>query len=157
MKKILVFCLSVLVVSASFILSASEKLSILKGQTLYVPVYTQILEGDKSRPFKLAATLSIRNTDFNESITIISVDYYGADGKLIERFVERPVTLAQLAATNYFIKESDVRGGAQTFFIVRWSSGRPVREPIINAIMIGTAMSQGISFTNPARILEEVK
>jgi hypothetical protein len=33
------------------------------GQTVYVPIYSHIYSGLKGRPFNLAATLSIRNTD----------------------------------------------------------------------------------------------
>ncbi|MGQ9655906.1 MAG: DUF3124 domain-containing protein, partial [Thermodesulfobacteriota bacterium] len=41
---------------------------LLRGQTLYVPVYSHVFAGDRESPFYLAATLSVRNTDLRNPI-----------------------------------------------------------------------------------------
>ena len=41
-----------------------------KGQAIYVPAYSHIYCGDRERPFLLAVTVSIRNTDPNQPIKI---------------------------------------------------------------------------------------
>jgi hypothetical protein len=41
----------------------AEDIKLSDGQTVYVPIYSHIYSGIKARPFDLAATLSIRNTD----------------------------------------------------------------------------------------------
>ena len=56
--------------------SASEKVTLTKGQTVYVPVYSHILVGDRELPFAMSANLSVRNTDPANPITVVSVDYY---------------------------------------------------------------------------------
>ena len=54
------------------------------GQTVYVPIYSHIYSGLKGRPFNLAATLSIRNTDPQHPIRLVSVKFYDSEGKLVK-------------------------------------------------------------------------
>ncbi len=43
--------------------SASSTVTVLEGQSVYVPIYSHIYHGDCDKPFDLTATLSIHNTD----------------------------------------------------------------------------------------------
>jgi hypothetical protein len=94
------------------------------GQTVYVPAYSHIYHGSKSRPFDLAVTLSIRNTD--------------------PRL--KPERLGPLATREILVDESDSSGGSGANFVVRWSADKAVNAPIIETVMIGTQGQQGISF-----------
>ena len=60
------------------------------GQFLYVPVYSHIYTGDKERPFNLAVTLSIRNTDPRSSLRLTAVDYYDTEGRLVRSYLDAP-------------------------------------------------------------------
>lgn len=126
-----------------------------KGQTVYVPIYSHIYIGDRDQPFLLAATLSIRNTDPKQPITILSADYYDSDGKLLRRYLTEPRQLSKMASIRFIIKESDKTGGSGAKFIVRWESGTMVNVPIIEGIMIGTKTQQGISFLSRGRAIRE--
>ena len=126
-----------------------------KGQTVYVPVYSHIYSGDREHPFDLTATLSIRNTDPKQTITILTVDYYDSKGKLLKKYMEGPVNLNPLATTRYIIKESDKSGGSGANFMVKWKSDIKVNAPIIESIMIGTKTQQGISFISRGRAIQE--
>jgi hypothetical protein len=128
-----------------------------KGQTVYVPIYSHIYSGDRERPFYLAATLSIRNADPNYPITILAVDYYDSSGKLLKRHLEAPIQLKEMASTRYVVKESDKIGGSGASFIVKWKSDNSVNPPIIESIMIGTQSQQGISFTSRGQVIREAK
>jgi hypothetical protein len=119
-----------------------------KGQSVYVPVYSHIYSGDREHPFLLTAILSIRNTDSNHNITILTVEYFDSDGKLLRKYLEKPVTLAPMASGRYVVGESDKGGGSGAKFIVNWQSSFEVNPPIIESIMIGTKMQQGISFVS---------
>ena len=125
------------------------------GQTVYVSVYSHIYSGLQGRPFDLAATLSIRNTDPAYPITIVSVKFYDTDGKLLKDYLSEPVRLNAWVSTRYIIKESEISGGSGANFIVRWKSEKSVNVPIIEAIMIGTKLGQGISFVSPGQAIEE--
>jgi hypothetical protein len=53
------------------------------------------------------------------------------------------------------IKASDRGGGISAGFIVEWESEQPCVPPVVEAVMISTASTQGISFSSQARIVEE--
>ena len=125
------------------------------GQTVYVPVYSHIYSGNRERPFNLAVTLSIRNTDPAGSVTLETVDYYDSAGKLVRHYLEKAIVLAPMATTRYVVKESDTSGGSGANFLIRWKSSEPINSPLIESIMIGTQSQQGISFTSRGQVLSE--
>ena len=133
--------------------SSPVKLS--KGQTIYVPVYSHVFFGERARTYLLTINLSIRNTDLNQPITVLSVDYHDTEGRLIKKFVQEPVKLPTLASTWYVVKESDTSGGSGAKFIVRWKSETPVTQPIMEGVMISTKSQQGISFSFRGEVIEE--
>ena len=132
---------------------AAEAISI-KGQTVYVSIYSHVYSGDREHPYYLAATLSIRNTDPKHSITIVGVDYHDSDGKLLKRYLESPVTLSQAQSIRYVVKYSDKSGGSGANFYVTWKAERPVNAPIIESIMIGTQNQLGISFISRGKAVD---
>jgi hypothetical protein len=127
-----------------------------QGQLVYVPVYSHIFFGDRQQSFNLSVTLSLRNTDLTNPIDITSVRYYDEKGKLLKDFVPQAVTIEPLAAARFYIKESDVSAGSEACFLVRWQSPKKVSPPVIEGLMVGTSFGQGISFTAPGRILQEL-
>ncbi len=134
---------------------AAEKIELSSGQTVYVSIYTHIYSGLKGRPFDLAATLSIRNTDPKYPITLVSVKFYDTDGKLLKDYVSEPVRLNALVSARYIIKEAEIGGGSGANFIVTWKSEKSVNPPIIESIMIGTKSGQGISFVSRGQVIED--
>jgi hypothetical protein len=118
-----------------------------RGQTVYVPIYSHVYRGDKEQQFPLAATISIRNTDPAQPITILSVDYHDSEGRLLQQYLMSPLRLAPLASTRYVVKETDMSGGSGAKCLVRWKAASPASLPVIEAVMIGTRAQQGISFT----------
>jgi hypothetical protein len=134
---------------------AGSEVRLLKGQTLYVPAYSHIYHGDKQRPFDLAVTLSIRNTDPVHPITLVSVAYFNTDGKQVRSYLESELKLGAMSSTRYVIQESDQSGGSGANFIVQWKSELKVTEPIVETIMISTRTQQGISFTSRGQAIKE--
>ena len=134
---------------------SAEDIQLSSGQTLYVPIYSHIYSGVKGRPFDLAATLSIRNTNLRNPITLVSVKYYDSDGKLVEDYLSQSKQLKALVTTRYIITEGDKTGGSGANFIVVWKSDQKVNPPIIEAVMIGTHSGQGISFVSRGQVIKE--
>ncbi len=134
---------------------AAAEYRISKGQTLYVPVYSNIFSAPKKIPYNLATILSIRNTDMSNSIKILAADYYDTKGTLVRKYYQHPVTLAPLESTDIFIPEEDTTGGTGANFIVTWSSQKEVNAPIVESVMIGMKSGQGISFVSPGREIKE--
>ena len=145
----------ILVLSICFILPlpvyADEKIELSDGQTIYVPAYSHIYSGNKEVEFLLTVTLSIRNIDPMHLIEITLVDYYETQGKLLKKYIDKPVTLKPLESLRYIIPQKDKSGGSGANFIVEWHSDKPVNRPIIESIMIGTQSTQGVSFTSRGR------
>lgn len=125
------------------------------GQTIYVPVYSHIYYHDDRRVINLAATLSVRNTDRSRPITIRSVRYYDSAGVLVRTYLNEPLRLPPLASKDYVVEEDDTSGGSGANFIVEWSAAAPVTDPVVEAVMISAASSQGISFVSAGRVIEE--
>ena len=93
-----------------------------KGQSVYVSIYSHVYSGIKARPFDLVGILSIRNTDINQPVTIVSVKYYDTEGNLLKEYLDEPLQLKALASTRYIVKEDDKAGGSGANFIVKWKS-----------------------------------
>lgn len=145
----------ILVVFASVQANADSRVQLSDGETVYVSVYSNVYSGPRAKPFELAAMLSIRNTDPKYSITILKVDYYENHGTRIDGYIKEQFELGPLASTHVYIKEYDKRGGPGANFIVKWKSENKVNHPIIEAIMLGLASGQGLSFTCPGQIIRE--
>jgi hypothetical protein len=126
-----------------------------QGQKVYVPIYSHIYSGDKENPFLLTAILSVRNTDPGQAITLTAIDYFDSKGKLLRRYLEKPVDLGALASLRYVVGESDKSGGSGAKFVVEWRAASKVNPPIMEGIMIGTKMQQGISFVSRGQVIHE--
>lgn len=123
------------------------------GQTLYVPCYSHIYHGVKTRPIELTITLSVRNTDPRHAVTLTVVDYYDTQGKLVRHYLDKPVRLEPLMTVEYIVGETDTTGGSGANFLVTWTSSEPCEPLLAEAVMIGTSSQQGISFTSLGRPL----
>jgi hypothetical protein len=149
---ILLFILPILAVADAIAIDLSGKTT---GQTVYVPAYSHIYHGNKAAELLLSVTLSIRNIDMDNPITISAVDYYETKGKFLKHFLNAPVTIGPLGSERYIILQNDSSGGSGANFIVIWQAEVPTNPPIIETVMIGTQSQQGISFTSRGQALQK--
>jgi len=131
-----------------------NNLMLVKGEIVYVPVYSDIYGTDLNKKIKLSATLSIRNTDMQNEIIVSVVDYYDTHGNLIRNYLDSPVKLKPLQTVNYLVAYKEAEGGIGANFIVEWVSEQEVTEPVVEAVMIGTSSSLGISFVCGGKVLK---
>ena len=144
-----------LLLSQGQVLSAAPAYTLSKGQTLYVPVYSNIFSAPRKIPFNLATILSIRNTDRSNHIIVVAAYYYDSKGRLVRRYFRKPLDLAPLESTEIYIPEDDTIGGTGANFIVKWHAAREVNAPIVESVMIGMKSGQGISFVSPAQEIRD--
>jgi hypothetical protein len=137
-------------------LSAAEvvDLHIVTGQLVFVPAYSEVISVP-SPALQLSTTLAIHNTDLEHTIIIKSVRYYNTDGELVREFVDSPSELKPLATTGFVIESSDTSGGWGANFLVEWGAEQPVYEPIIEAVMVSTRGTEGVSFISEGRVISE--
>ena len=62
------------------------------------------------------------------------------------------MTIEPLGSAWFVVPESESKGGAGAKFLVDWKAENPVVEPIMESVMIGTKMQQGISFLSTGRV-----
>ena len=98
------------------------------GQKIYVPAYSHIFYQNQKRRYPLAVTLSIRNTDEQHPLKVTSARYVGAEGQVLNEFIETPVRLGPLASTEFFVDEQDKSGGLGASFLVEWVAERRLRR-----------------------------
>jgi len=136
-------------------ITAIEPSAALSGQTIYVPAYSHIYYHDRQSLIHLTITLSVRNADPTHAIWVNSVQYYDANGGLVRNDLEAPQQLAPLASLEFVVEEDDTSGGSGASFLVNWSSTEQTVAPVVEAVMISAASTQGISFVTVGRVIEE--
>lgn len=133
----------------------NRSLHIVTGQTIYVPAYSEIFFGSSSQTMDLTVTLAIHNTDFDAPIIIQSVRFYDTNGAIVQDYVTEPQELAPLATVGFVIPDSDATGGWGSNFIVEWGAEEAVTEPIVEALMVSSQGTHGISLISEGRIISE--
>jgi hypothetical protein len=129
-------------------------LHIVTGQLVFVPAYSEVILVS-SPALQLSTTLAIHNTDPEHAIIIQSVRYYNTDGELVREFIESPSELKPLATTGFVIPSDDTSGGWGANFLVEWVAEEPVYEPVIEAVMVSTRGTEGVSFISEGRVVSE--
>ena len=122
-------------------------------QVVYVPAYAYVSWGLNEQIANLAATLSIRNVNMQDSIIVHSVRYFNSDGKELRNFVPMLSELGPGATADFVIQRDDNTGGTGANFLVEWSSAADVDEPVIEAVMVGNHGNSDVSFTSIGRVL----
>lgn len=136
---------------------AAGEVRLIKGQTLYVPSYTSFMGGGPgSHAFEAKPTIFIHNTDQNNPINIVRIDFYNTDGKLVEKYLQQPRKLNANSATRINVKEL-LKGeeGSGAHFIIQWQAENKVVEPLVQTWFVGAVGNRGYSYTSSARIIQE--
>jgi hypothetical protein len=134
----------------------NNSLKKIKGQVLYLPVYSTVPYFEKGRKYNLSAFVAIHNTDFNQTIRITKVLFFNNDGKLVSSYLTKDSTLQPLGATNFFVPERD-QSGIGANFVVEWVADSLVSEPLIESVMVGLTNGQGVSFLSSGKVVREIK
>lgn len=115
------------------------------AHTIYVPIYSHVF-AKGGTPVLMEATLSIRNTDPERSISITAIDYYDSKGKKIDEYIDGVLELGPLESSEVLVKGRDTRGGTGANFLVTWTAKEAVHRPIVQAVMVGNEGVLDISF-----------
>ncbi len=149
------FTILILIASFPLPLSAGGKpFPLTSQQRVYIPAYSHIYHGNKETPLLLSVTLSIRNVDSENSLTITAVDYYETQGNLLKHFLKESIALGPMGSERFIVPQRDTSGGSGANFIVEWHSEKPINPPIIESVMIGTQSQLGISFSSRGRAIK---
>lgn len=114
---------------------------------IYIPIYSDIYIDSNNREHLLTATLSIRNTSFNDTLYISKIDYYNTEGTLVKNYIDKTISLNPMGSVNYVIEKEDTSGGSGANFIVELSAKNANIKPLIQAIMVGQFNNKSFSFS----------
>jgi hypothetical protein len=126
----------------------------LRGQVLYMPVYSNIPFNEKAN-YGISAFLAVHNTDLANQIKITKVVFFNTDGMVIKNFLESVQVLGPLA-TAIFTVPQKVPNGTGANFLVEWTADRPVNEPLTESVMKDLSGGRGISFLSTGRVVREI-
>lgn len=156
-NRLILMAIGAILGGLTCVAAAPGAAKLVKSQTVYIPSYANVISGPPIlMTVPLRANLIIHNTDPSHPITIVRVDHYDTNGKLVERYLKQPVTLKPLGATRFVVKEPKKEDeGLGANFIVQWRADRKVTEPLIDCLMLGTLGNQGFSFFSQGRIIQE--
>lgn len=127
----------------------------LKGQVLYMPIYSNIPSNQK-QPLNINAFLAIHNTDLKHDITITKVDFFNTEGRLCKSFLANEQIIKPLATVTFTIPRED-QSGTGANFIIEWMARQPVNAPLIESIMTDLSGNLGFSFLSQGRIIREIQ
>ena len=112
-----------------------------------MPIYSNLYIDQHTQKCLLAATLSIRNTSYTDSLFISKIDYFDTNGNLVRNYLDNFISLPPMATVNYVIEIDDDSGGGGANFMVGLYAKTANMRPIIQAIMVGENGNKEFSFT----------
>lgn len=127
----------------------------LRGQVLYMPVYSNIPYQYKQQ-YDLSAFLAIHNTDLKNQIKVTKVDFLNTEGLLVKSYVSTDQRINPLATMIVVIPKTD-QSGTGANFILEWMADQLVNEPLIESIMTDISGNKGLAFVSTGRIIREIK
>jgi len=131
--------------------------SVIKGEVVYVPVYSSVYFKDSTSLYNLTATLNIRNIDRSGDLYLQEINYYNSKGDLAKNFLTKNLKVKPLETFDLVISENDTSGGTGASFIVKWVSKSNIQSPIVEAVMISTRQGVGLSFITNGKVIETIR
>lgn len=125
-----------------------------KGQVVYLPVYSSIPYLKQGKNFNVSAFVAIHNTDLNSSMKVLNVLLFDINGNLILNYISNDCILKPLRSVKYFVPEITKRNTA-SYVVVEWVSDRLINEPLVESVMISLTGGQGVSLLSVGRIIRE--
>ncbi len=122
-------------------------------EKVYAPIYSHVY-AHGGKPILLEVTLSIRNTDIDVPMLVNEVNYYDTDGNQVRRYIDAPIVIAPLATIEFLVEQRDYEGGSGANFVVSWTSEKPVNDPLIEAVMVGSGENDTVSFVSTSVPIE---
>ena len=129
----------------------------LRGQLLYMPVYSNLPYSKGASNFDMKGYVAIHNTDLAAKIRITSVVYFDHDGRPVFDFLKgKPVELSSLATKDFQIPYED-KSGLGSNFLIEWVSDRPVTEPLVECVTVSLIPNQSLGLLSRGKVIREIR
>lgn len=136
----------------AIVASAQESVPLVKGQTVYLPIYSHVYHGSldrKGKPQKvlLSALVSIRNKDPKRPIRVTSARYFNTEGQLLREFLAQPRTIPAFGTLELFVERHDESGGSGANFAIAWDAEAAVNAPAVEAVHAALEGARSVLFS----------
>ncbi|MDX9696909.1 MAG: DUF3124 domain-containing protein [Bacteroidales bacterium] len=129
----------------------------IRGQVLYMPIYSNIPHYSDSTNFDMSAFVAIHNTDFQQTITLQKVQYFNTKGKLVHDFLpNEKKLLGPLETVDFYVPYRD-QSGTGANFLIEWVSDSLVTEPLIESVTINTQHQKCVAVLSQGKVIKEIK
>lgn len=128
-------------------IAAASSMDSLESGASYLSVYSEIYSQTEHKTHNLTVTVSLRNTNKNDSVFIENADYYNTNGNLIRTYFSSPIFIRPLETVEIVIHQVDKAGGTGGNFLFDWKIKPGSIPPYFEAVMISTSSQQGLSFS----------
>jgi hypothetical protein len=135
---------------------SKSALKVAMGNVVYVPAYAQVFYQQNQSTLSLVTTLAIHNTDPKHSLVLRSIRYYSEDGTLLKEYLREPRILSPMATATYGLYPEAPNVGIGANAVVEWVSEQNIAKPIIEAVMISTQGTYGVSFISPGYAIQDI-
>jgi len=130
------------------------------GQTVYVPIYSEIRHGNVAATGRTDVTLlsvlvSVRNTDPLNSIRVVSANYYSTDGVLLRNSLPAPRVIRPFGTFELFVEQRENLGGSGANYAIKWDATVPVSQPTIEALHSRFQAGFSAAFISRGRAISE--
>lgn len=129
----------------------------IKGQLLYLPVYSNVPYQIDTVKFDMSAFVAIHNTDLYNKIMLTKVLYFNQDGRLVDDFLQnRMISIPPLATKDFYIPYED-QSGTGANFLIEWSADTLVNEPLVESVTICVKPNNSVAILSQGKIMREKK
>jgi hypothetical protein len=131
-----------------------------RGQTVYVPIYSEVRHGNVAATGRTDITLlsvlvSVRNTDPLNSIRVVSANYYNTDGVLLRNSLPAPRVIPPFGTFELFVEQRENLGGSGANYAIKWDATVPVSHPTIEALHSRFQAGYSVAFISRGRAISE--
>ena len=135
----------------------NNSVKVVRGQVLYMPVYSNMPQYVDSQKFDLSAFVAVHNTDFNYRIRLQKVQYFDTKGKLVHDFLNGTTKeLSPLESVDFYIPHSDQSGNGANF-LIEWKSDSLVTEPLVESITMNLTGLNTIGVLSQGKVIKEIR
>lgn len=135
----------------------NNNIKLVKGQILYMPVYSNIPHYVDSVKTDMSAFVAFHNTDFKNKVRLQKVQYFDTKGKLVHDFlVDKTKELGPLETTDFYVPYRD-QSGTGANFLIEWKSDSLITEPLVESITINLLSPTTVSVLSQGKVIKELK
>lgn len=127
----------------------------LRGQLVYLPVYSNVPYQIDTIKFDMSAFIAIHNTDLLSPVRLTKVLYFDQEGKLVNDYLKNiTIEIPPLATRDFYVPYDD-QSGTGANFLIEWVSDTLVNEPLIESVTVSLKPNNTAAILSQGKVIRE--